>query len=100
MQMKKFLIVFAINYICFVILLMALNFVLPDFNDGFSVHITDVAAMTLTILSWGNLSSIGIFMVGFPASAAILAILYLVLQRLWNHRTDERLEIQSRARFR
>ena len=88
-RMKTFAIIFVISYVGMVLLLMALNFALPDYvgehpspSDTFLMHITDAVVMVLAVFSWGFSSLTKIFLLGFPASATTLALLCVIFRRL------------------
>ena len=68
---------------------MALNFVLPDFVGdhpapvaSFLIHVTDAVVMILAVFSWGASSASQMFLLGFPASATIFALLCIIFQRV------------------
>jgi hypothetical protein len=92
-RVKTFFTIFVTSYFGMVLLLLVLNFALPDFVGdhpspfaGFLIHVTDVVVVILGVLSWGASSPITGLLLGFPASAAILAVSGIVFQRLLRRR--------------
>jgi hypothetical protein len=90
---KTFFAIFVTSYFGMILLLLVLNFALPDYADippspsaSFLNHVMDAGMVVLGVLSWGASSSSQMFLLGFPASATILAVFGIVFRRLLSRR--------------
>jgi uncharacterized membrane protein len=79
--MKTFITSFVINYISMVLLYFVTGFTSNDDTDFFS--------RVLDVLSWKTPTNFGVFVFGFPASAALLAFAFTMIHRYWIHRKND-----------
>jgi uncharacterized membrane protein YhdT len=66
---------------------------LPDFLgehptkvELFLGHLTDLVVMVLGVLSWGDSTARGMFPFGFPMSALLLTLFFIVIHWFWTRR--------------